>query len=138
NYKAIITNKKLLEIDKLAGMKAMFCYQLISRNTSKAFWVPKVLNDLALEFNAKIERRSFTKECIVISRNKSAKAITSTVDSGKQQDFQTFVRLLNFSVRWKLDQPLFIDESGLSGTVMMPSYRHQQFNLNQLNQALEP
>jgi len=138
NNKAIITNKKLLEIDKLPGMKAMFCYQLISRNTSKAFWVPKVLNDLALEFNAKIERRSFTKECIVISRNKSAKAITSTVDSGKQQDFQSFVRLLNFSVRWKMDQPLFIDESGFSGKVMMPYYRDLQFNLNKLNQALEP
>lgn len=138
NNKTVITNKKILEIDKLPGMEAMFCYQLISKDTTRSYWVRQVLNDLSLQFNVKIERKSLTKECIVISKLKGNSVMESIVGAGHPQDFQDFVKLLNFSVRWKMDQPLFIDESGFKGNVTMPYYKDLQLNLDRLNQALRP
>jgi hypothetical protein len=136
NNKTIITHKNLLQIDKLHGLEAMFCYQLISKDTARSHWVRQVLNDLSLQFNVKIERKLLRKECIVISKVKDNNSKESITNSGHPQGFQDFVKLLNFSVRWKVDQPLFIDESGFTGKVSMPYYKDLQMNLDKLNQAL--
>ncbi|WP_454881503.1 TlpA family protein disulfide reductase [Sphingobacterium detergens] len=138
NNKTVITNKKILEIDKLPGMEAMFCYQLISKDTTRSYWVRQVLNNLSLQFNVKIEHKLLTKECIVISKIKGNSARKSLTSSAQSQDFQDFIKLLNFSVRWKMDQPLFIDESGFKGNVTMPYYKDLQLNLDKLNRALRP
>jgi hypothetical protein len=114
----------------------MFCYQLISKDTARSHWVRQVLNDLSLQFNVKIERKLLRKECIVISKVKDNNSKESITNSGHPQGFQDFVKLLNFSVRWKVDQPLFIDESGFTGKVSMPYYKDLQMNLDKLNQAL--
>ncbi|MNU98411.1 Thiol:disulfide interchange protein TlpA [compost metagenome] len=138
NNKTIVINKKLLEIDKLPGMEAMFCYQLISKDTTRSFWVRRVLNDLSLQFDVKMERKLVVKDCIIIGKLKGSNIKESITNSGHPQDFQDFVKLLNFSVRWKVDQPLFIDESGFTGKVSLPYYKDLQFNLDKLNQALRP
>jgi len=138
NNETIIINKKLLEIDKLHGLKAMFCYQLISKDTSRLYWVRRVLNDLSLQFDVKIERKLIAKECIIISKLKGSNVKKSITNSGHPQDFQDFVKLLNFSVRWRMDQPLFIDESGFTGKVSTPYYKDLQFDFDKLNQALRP
>ncbi|WP_367331741.1 TlpA family protein disulfide reductase [Sphingobacterium multivorum] len=138
NNKTIVTNRKLLEIDRLPGMEAMFCYQLISKDTTRSFWVRRVLNDLSLQFDVKMERKLVVKDCIIIGKLKGSNIKDSITNFGHPQDFQDFVKLLNFSVRWKVDQPLFIDESGFTGKVIMPYYKELQFDLNKLNQALRP
>jgi thiol-disulfide isomerase/thioredoxin len=138
NNKTIISSKSLLEIDKRPGMDAMYCYQLISNDTAKNFWIERVLNDLCLQFNVKIERKPVHRECIIIRHNKITKAKVVKSDEGKIQDFQDFITLLNFSVRWKKDQPLFVDESGFTGKVRTPYYKDLQWNLQKLNEVLEP
>jgi len=138
NNKTIVINKKLLEIDKLPGMEAMFCYQLISKDTTRSFWVRRVLNDLSLQFDVQIERKLVVKDCIIISKLKGNHVKESITNSGHPQDFQDFVKLLNFSVRWKVDQPLFIDESDFTGKVIMPYYKDLQFDFDKLNKALRP
>ncbi|WP_286766679.1 MULTISPECIES: TlpA family protein disulfide reductase [Sphingobacterium] len=138
NNKTIVINKKLLEIDKLPGMEAMFCYQLISKDTTRSFWVRRVLNDLSLQFDVKMERKLVVKDCIIIGKLKGSNVKDTITNSGHPQDFQDFVKLLNFSVRWKVDQPLFINESDFTGKVIMPYYKDLQFDLDKLNQALRP
>lgn len=136
--KTIITHKKLLQIDKLHGLEAMFCYQLISKDTARSHWVRQVLNDLSLQFDVKIERKLLRKECIVISKVKDNNSKESISSTGHPQDFQDFVQQLNFSIRWKMDQPLFIDESGFTDKVTMPYYKNLQFDLEKLNLVLRP
>ncbi len=138
NNKTIVINKKLLETDRLPGIEAMFCYQLISKDTTRSFWIRRVLNDLSLQFDVKIERKLVVKDCIIIGKLKGSNVKESITNSGHPQDFQDFVKLLNFSVRWKVDQPLFINESGFTGKVSMPYYKDLQFNLDKLNLALRP
>jgi len=137
NNKTIIINKKLLEIDKLHGLEAMFCYQLISKDTTRSYWVKQVLNDLSLQFDVQIERKLVVKDCIIISKLKENSPRESITNSGHPQDYHDFIKLLNFSVRWKMDQPLFIDESGFIGKVTMPYYKDLQPDLDKLNQALK-
>jgi len=136
NNKTVITNSKLLEIDKLPGMEAMYCYQLISGDTSRSYWQRQILNDLSLQFDVKIERKVVAKDCIIISKLKGNSTKESITSFGHPQDYHDFIKLLNFSVRWKIDQPLFIDESGFKGKVIMPYYKDLQFDLDKLNQAL--
>ncbi|QMV66356.1 TlpA family protein disulfide reductase [Sphingobacterium paramultivorum] len=138
NNKTVITNKKLLEIDKLHGLEAMFCYQLISRDTTRSYWVKQVVNDLSLQFDVKIERKLLTKDCIIIGKLKENSPRESISSTGRPQVFQDFVNQLNYSTRWKMDQPLFIDESGFTGKVSTPYYKDLQFDLDKLNQALKP
>ncbi len=138
NNRTVITNKKLLEIDKLPGMNAMFCYQLISKDTSRSYWVRQVLNDLSLQFDVKMERRSIRRECIVIRKINGNNVGQGVYSSGRPLDFQDFIKLLNFSVRWKIDRPLFIDESGFKGNVTMPYYQDLQQDFDKLNLALRP
>lgn len=139
-----------VDIDRFDCSKApldkrkVYSFQtILPANSDKRRAKESSLSYLDLAFNFKLDSQLVDTECYVISKAEGSKLSEKEMSEmtklkvGTERGLHTFIDVLNFSVVWTPNQPIFVDESGYSGSVFTGSYPILQKDIEKLSLYLK-
>lgn len=147
------TNQIMLEGDNIKISEFVdspdsnqYCYQLIVSDTTDISKVKqRVFSDLNFHFDVRLDSQVMDRECYIISKSsaiskfENPRVINDLASVKKSdQEFSSFVSLLNFNVNWSPDQAVFVDESNYKGSVNVGPYDVLRKDIVKLNAELAP
>lgn len=123
---------------------SLYGYQLsMPRETPPDILNKRIINDLNTAFQLHADSQIVETDChVIVDSDAPVKqgAALSQLDNDSVQIHEyrigDFISLLNFSVVWTPDQPIYIDECTLEGKIKTPHYRDLQRDPERLKAVL--
>lgn len=121
--------------------KDLYCYQLKYVNKDLPNINQYVINELNNFFKLKVDSSVVETECFIvfdknITSSQNAKVAYDETKQMSINSIDTFIKLLNFSIVWKPDQPIFINETSSNIRINHIDYNLLQSDYEKLKETL--